>query len=290
MQPLTNRVLRLPENKLGRDFAVGDIHGAYDSVVKALKIVAFDPAVDRLFPPGDLVDRGPGSYRCLAFLKQPYVHASLGNHEKMLIDLYADGVPDEDVINALCRMGSTGFNGIGWWKHVEPAVRLDIIEAFKRLPVAIEVQTARGVVGFVHADVPRGMHWSDFLKKIEQGDQAVIDIAIGLDDRSRDRLKYGDCSGVEGVGRLFVGHSPQFGGLRRCGNVWAIDTGAVFGEAGKKGHLTMANVLMATVELGKPADAISLIDVRNPEQVPTTPFTSLSILSAVDDEVLALRP
>ena len=47
---------------------------------------------------------------------------------------------------------------------------------------------------------------------------------------------------MPGIGRVFVGHTPQWGGLRRYGNVYAIDTGAVFGWLGMDGHLTCVNI------------------------------------------------
>lgn len=37
-------VLKLPKNTEGRDFVVGDIHGAYDLLDQALEEVKFDPA------------------------------------------------------------------------------------------------------------------------------------------------------------------------------------------------------------------------------------------------------
>jgi len=62
------RVMRLGRNEKGRDFVVGDIHGAFDLVIDAMKAVNFDPEADRLLSVGDLIDRGAGSHRCAAFL------------------------------------------------------------------------------------------------------------------------------------------------------------------------------------------------------------------------------
>lgn len=56
-------VLRLPENTRGRDFVVGDIHGAFDKVEAAMAKVGFDVERDRLLSVGDLVDRGAESAR-----------------------------------------------------------------------------------------------------------------------------------------------------------------------------------------------------------------------------------
>ncbi|WP_183132684.1 metallophosphoesterase, partial [Pseudomonas amygdali] len=53
------RIKRFAENTVGRDFAVGDIHGHFTRLQVALDVAGFNPAVDRLFSVGDLVDRGP---------------------------------------------------------------------------------------------------------------------------------------------------------------------------------------------------------------------------------------
>jgi hypothetical protein len=74
-------VRALPSNQKGRDFVVGDLHGCFDLLDRLLEIVRFDPANDRLFSVGDLVDRCPDSFRCISFLGSPWFHAVEGNHE-----------------------------------------------------------------------------------------------------------------------------------------------------------------------------------------------------------------
>ena len=74
-------VRRFAANLVGRDFVVGDLHGAFDLLDAAMDRVGFDPECDRLFGVGDLVDRGPDSARALDLLRKPYVHSVLGNHD-----------------------------------------------------------------------------------------------------------------------------------------------------------------------------------------------------------------
>lgn len=78
----------LPSNPNGRDFVVGDLHGCFGLLERLLDAVRFDPACDRLFSVGDLVDRGPDSLRCMSFLEAPWFHAVRGNHESMLLEYF----------------------------------------------------------------------------------------------------------------------------------------------------------------------------------------------------------
>lgn len=274
---MPSRVLRLPRNKVGRDFLVGDIHGAYDLVWQGMKAVRFNPACDRLLSVGDLIDRGAGSARCLPFLAQPYVHAVSGNHERMLVEAWKEDGLDRAVIDALANLN---FNGMRWMREVPLETLNEMAALFDQLPYVMEVETDRGLVGLVHADVPQGLDWAAFTAKIEAGDDYCTRMALGMDlsdafPESRQRVVTDRCDGVPGVGRVFVGHTVLFNGLKRLGNVYAVDTGAVFGEAGKgKGHLTLLNPLMATGYLVAPATRPNpLLDLRVAGEVPERRFS-----------------
>lgn len=249
--PGFQHVRRLMLNRDGRDFVVGDIHGAYDLVIEAMRKVRFDPAKDRLFSVGDLVNRGSDSARALAFLSQPYVFAVRGNHEDLWDELYADGPPSPSVVKAI----SSVFNlRMDWWLATSPDKRDSLAAKFAQLPFAIEVQTHRGPVGLVHADVPVDTPWSTFIQKIEAGDEKAIHTALW----GRDRSRSDDHSGVEGVGRVFVGHTPHVAGATRRGNVISIDTGAIFGLMNAHpghGHLTIANLAFKTESLNAGMEA-----------------------------------
>lgn len=233
------RVKRLTLNRSGRDFIVGDIHGAYDLVLQAMKSVCFDPTHDRIISVGDLIDRGPESARVIRFLRQPYVHAVRGNHEENLLTLYKDGPPDEDVLEAVAR-----FYSIGWWLTTPAGQRAEILDLINQLPVAIEVQTRRGLVGVVHGDVPKGMNWPAFVARLESNDELTLAVAL----EGRERMRSNDQSGVIGVGRLFVGHTVQNGGPQRYGNVFAVDTGAFLNllHGRTENALTFANIACTT--------------------------------------------
>jgi len=68
-------------------YAVGDIQGCYDPLVRLLDHVNFDPSRDTLLCVGDLVNRGPKSLETLRLLKSLNNHCviSLGNHDIHLL-------------------------------------------------------------------------------------------------------------------------------------------------------------------------------------------------------------
>ena len=74
-------------------YAIGDIQGCYDSLQRLLENCAFDPAKDRLWLVGDLVNRGPKSLETLRFIKSLGSAALtvLGNHDLYLLMLAEGG-------------------------------------------------------------------------------------------------------------------------------------------------------------------------------------------------------
>ena len=55
------RIVAFEANTIGRDFVCGDIPGSFAAVAHALETLGVDPARDRLFSVGDLIDYGTRS-------------------------------------------------------------------------------------------------------------------------------------------------------------------------------------------------------------------------------------
>lgn len=193
------------KNDIGVDYIVGDIHGEKTKLMKHLNRLNFNFDTDRLFCCGDLIDRGLESFESLMLMYEPWFFSVRGNHEQMMIDSIDDERSEYHWY----------MNGGLWANNMDKGDIKFYSEEIKRfLPHQIQV----GSVGVVHADV--GKEWKEL-----EGDQLVS----CLWDRSRikNHLVYGES--VDGIDKLYVGHTPTEEKVV-IGNVHYMDSGAVFGN------------------------------------------------------------
>lgn len=208
---MSSLVKRFSANTAGRDFAVGDIHGHFTLLQRALDKVGFDTARDRLFSVGDLVDRGPECELVLEWLAKPWFHPVRGNHD--------DYVCRHDT----CDFGNWVQNGGGWFLALPYAERQEYAVQFRELPIAIEVATPEGPVGLLHADCPFPS-WRLLLDHLEgryggTNLRTIKNVCMW----SRRRVEQEDRTEVEGVHALVAGHTPMSSPVA-LGNVIHIDT------------------------------------------------------------------
>jgi hypothetical protein len=160
---MKNALKTFEPNMFGRDFVIGDLHGAYPAFQNLLREIHFDPTKDRMFSVGDLVDRGPDSVGCLSLLREDWFHAVLSNHEQMMLQAFNGG-----------RMGQYWpMNGGAWGLnalYTHDSVKrgdyigdvgedeqniIDLVEMVDDLPFLITVKNRNGkTFHILHAELP----------------------------------------------------------------------------------------------------------------------------------------
>ena len=204
---------------------MGDIHGHFSALVEGMRAIGFDASRDRLFSLGDMVDRGPESAQAMDWLKKPWFHAVRGNHELMVCAAIRG---EQDYVRYHQSVG-------GNWLHpIPPAERERIHQTLMDLPLAIEVQTANGPIGLIHADLP-----VDDWRYLREGKLSPREADYCVWSTDRYQRQY-DIP-VRNVRAVVHGHMtiPRMAVL---GNVYFIDTHG----GGDQGHFTFLE--LATLE------------------------------------------
>lgn len=224
-------IKRFAKNVLGRDFVVGDIHGMFGMLSKELSRIDFDVGRDRIFCVGDLIDRGDDSAGVIEWLRYPWFHSVRGNHEDLLV---------KSVLGDASSRAIWRNNGGDWWDAVDMESRGDIYSLIADLPWVIEVESESGAIGIVHADVPAGYSWTEFVNLVELFDEKVISHATWARTRATAAGAGVETPVVSGVSRIFCGHHIQDDFcVARSGNIYFIDTGAFMRQEDPAARLTV---------------------------------------------------
>lgn len=219
---MEKHLLKIPANTVGRDFTVGDIHGCYYLLDKALREANFNKDVDRLFCLGDLVDRGPYSEAVADLLKEPWFYSVLGNHEQYCIEAHSPLI-DEDT-KAHIRNSHTSYGG-DWFYLLDEERQKELALMFDALPVLIELEVDGKRIGLAHGNIK---DWDTTAYMVETAGDAIESNYINGVIWGRTRIRQRDGMISKGIDHVFLGHTPV-NDITTLGNVHYIDTGAVFG-------------------------------------------------------------
>ena len=103
-------------------WAIGDLQGCYDATRRLLDTINFDPARDRLWFCGDLVNRGGESLEVLRLVKSLDAHSItvLGNHDLSLVAIGARKEDEQRRVNPELQrvlFAPDGHELIEWLRH-----------------------------------------------------------------------------------------------------------------------------------------------------------------------------
>ena len=248
-------------------YAIGDIQGCYNELRRLLDKLDFDPARDRVWLAGDLVNRGPDSLAVLRFVRGlgDAALSVLGNHDLHLLALWQNRHRHFKNTDSLAPIltAEDGEELLEWLRlcplmHHDPQRNLALLHA--GLPPQWDIATARACATEVES-VLRGEDFHEFMQHMYGNKPARWSPGLKGWDRLRfivncfTRLRYctsngkldfkykgkpGEASGDKQLPwfqiptrrsrdtRIIFGHWSTLG-LHQQDNVHAIDTGCLWG-------------------------------------------------------------
>ena len=248
-------------------FAIGDVQGCFDDLRRLLDKIRFDPAADRLWFVGDLVNRGPRSLEVLRFVRSLGEGAVtvLGNHDLHLLAVAAGvrGAHRRDTLDPILEAPDRE-ELLTWLRH-RPLLHHDEARGFTMihagLPPQWDLRLAQACAREVEA-VLRSDNVRDFLARM-YGDApsrwcdglagwARLRFIVNCLTRLRycrpdgelvlgekgppgqqrgDHLPWFDVSGRASASlRIIFGHWSTLGCYAREG-IYALDSGCLWGGA-----------------------------------------------------------
>lgn len=246
-------------------YAIGDIQGCYDSLMALLEKIDYDENKDTLWFAGDLVNRGPKSLKTLRFIKGlgDKAISVLGNHDLHLLALYFNKNNPKKSDTLKATLNASDSEELMHWLRCLPLVHHD--EQLNALMVHAgippnwsankAVKRSLEVEAFIQSpdfreffQVMYGNHpdqWKSSLKGMDRL-RAIVNYFTRmrfctqqgqLDLRSKEGLNkkptgFSPWFELERKAvdtRIFFGHWAALEGKADGKNVFALDTGCVWG-------------------------------------------------------------
>jgi bis(5'-nucleosyl)-tetraphosphatase (symmetrical) len=247
-------------------FAIGDIQGCHTDLERLLDRINFDPAEDRLWFAGDIVNRGPGSLEALRLVRRlgDKAVAVLGNHDMHLLAVAHGGQRAPGRRDTLAQiLDAPDAGDLLDWLRRRPFFHDDPDLGYCLVHAGLPPQWSTGEAAARSAEleaVLQGPDWRDFLAAMYGNQPDLWDPDLSGHDRLRfivnsfTRMRFVTPEGrldfrhkgppgsqpaglvpwYEAPGRRSAGHHVLFGhwstlGEVRGHNVYPLDTGCVWG-------------------------------------------------------------
>lgn len=246
-------------------YAIGDVQGCFEPLQRLLAKINFNSEQDELWFAGDLVNRGPQSLETLRFIKElPNKKVVLGNHDLHLLAIYYAGFDPKrkDTLDAV--LAAEDAAELMAWLRQQPIMVSDSKNNFYMSHAGIapmwDVEQAQSLADEVQQFLA-GEHYLEFFKVMYGNHPDRWQENLTGMDRLRAIVNYFtrmrfvgpagelDLLSKEGVGtapagfapwfkstdrktvnnQLLFGHWAALEGKSDTANVFALDTGCVWG-------------------------------------------------------------
>lgn len=247
-------------------YAIGDIQGCIDPLEALLDKINYDTSKDQLWFTGDLVNRGPDSLRSLRLIsKLPNTISVLGNHDLHLLALRLAPSAYETTHNLQPILAAHDCDELINWLRHRPLVHHDahlkytlvhagilptwsIIEALDRAAEVTSVLQSEAASHFLQAMYGNQPDtWSDTLagwdrlrfivntftrmRLCNRAGALVLDIKGPPDPQNYDLIPWYQHPLKQNQNeRIVFGHWAALMGKTDTPNVFALDTGCVWGN------------------------------------------------------------
>lgn len=249
------------------DYAIGDVQGCYEPLLRLLDHIHFNDSVDRLWFVGDLVNRGPQSLDVLRFIRQLTQPAriTLGNHDIHLLAKLFGGHTwsnQDDTLQELLM--AEDAHQLGHWLRRQPVLYhdpdLNIVMCHAGIAPSWDLSLAkacafelesvlagdnyRDYLVQVYGNQPN--YWSEELKGIERlrsitnyftrmrfcdaKGRLLLDYKGSLSDAPTNAYPWYKVPGrIELMPDIVFGHWAALQGASPSKTIHAIDTGCLWG-------------------------------------------------------------